>query len=60
MSLVEGLIVEFAWVVEKLFEVDRLSGYDSGRTMVGELRETWESENPWETYRRLSSRSTPS
>ena len=54
------LIVEFNWVVDKLVEVDRLTGYDSGRTLVNILRETWSSENPWETYRRLSRRSAPS
>ena len=53
-------LIEFGWVVEKLVEVDRLSGYDSGRTLVGILRDTWKAENPWETYRRLSGRSAPS
>jgi hypothetical protein len=47
-------------VVDKLVEIDRLSGYDSGQTLVAILKETWESENPWETYRRLSGRSAPS
>jgi hypothetical protein len=54
------LTVEFKWVVEKLFEVDRLSGYDSGRNLVGILTQAWDAENPWEAYRRLSGRSVPS
>ena len=54
------LIVEFKWVVEKLFEVDRLSGYDSGRNLVETLTQAWDSENPWKTYRGLSGRSVPS
>lgn len=47
-------------MLEKLLEVDRLSGYDSGQTLVDILRETWAADDPWETYRRLSGRSVPS
>jgi len=54
------LISEFKWVVEKLEEVDRVSGYDSGRMMVGILKQTWESDNPWQAYRRLSGQSVQS
>jgi len=51
---------EFEWVLDKLLEVDRLSGYDSGHVLVDILRETWASADPWETYGRLSGRSAPS
>ena len=54
------LISEFKWVLEKLEEVDRVSGYDSGRMMVGILKQTWESDNPWQAYRRLSGQSVQS
>ena len=53
-------MIEFNWIVKKLVEVDRLTGYDSGRTKVDILRESWNSEDPWETYRRLSGRCAPS
>ena len=48
---------EFEWVVGKLVEIDRMTGYDSGQTLVDILRETWAAENTWETYRRLSGQS---
>lgn len=46
--------LEFDWVVNKLFEIDRLTGYDSGRNLVEMLKGTWKADHSWEMYRRLS------
>ena len=51
-------MVEFEWVVAKLLEIDRLSGYDGGRVQVDMLRNAWNAQDidPWLEYQRLSGR----